>query len=191
MTTSVPDRDRTASLSPLLALALAGLAAVASGCLTVEAEIPEVEITQRGIMFKGVPPIAESDVSMTTSYSQDHGKLDLPSGFSTEVKTLGVTLTATGGVDDLSFIHYLRITMSAEGDETAFQDPIEIGLYEPAAGTTVGDRISLATLNPIDVLDAWQTESATFTLEIAGTLPAHDWTGDVTVRFAGTAKYSY
>jgi hypothetical protein len=166
---------------------LAGVAASGSGCLTVEAELAEVEITQRGVVFTGVSPIGGGDTAMTKTYAQDHSALDLPPEFSTELKTLGVTLTATSGVVDLSFIHYLRVSMSAAGPEEA----IDIAEYEPGPGASVGNQLSLTTRNPIDVLDAWQGDTATFTLEIAGTLPPHDWTGDVTVRFSGSASYSY
>jgi hypothetical protein len=158
----------------------------ASGCaLSVEADMPDVEVTQRGLVFGGVA--AAGEASMEKSYSQQHGKLDLPAGLDSEIKTLSVTLTATGGVADLSFIHHLRITMAADGGGA----PIELGSYDPRGGAAVGAEIGLTTLNPINVLDAWKTDSATFTLEIAGALPTNDWTGDVTVHFSGMAKYSY
>ena len=70
-------------------------------------------------------------------------------------------------------------------------DAMELGVYEPAAGATVGNEISLTTLNPTNLFDAWNTESATFTLEVADALPRADWTGDVVVRFSGKVKYTY
>jgi hypothetical protein len=81
-----------------LALAAAGFAAAASGCgLSVEAEIPEVTITQRDLMFQGVPDFGIGDVSVEKTYSQDHGKIEMPEGLESEIKTLGVTLRATSG----------------------------------------------------------------------------------------------
>ena len=88
---------------------------------------------------------------------------------------------------DLSFIHYLRVTMSA-GDGS---EAIELGVYEPARAPLLATRINLTTLNPINIFDAWNTESATFTLEVAGALPRSDWKGDVVVRFSGKVKYTY
>jgi hypothetical protein len=70
------------------------------------------------------------------------------------------------------------------------REAIELGVYEPAPGTTAGREISPTTLNPINIFDAWNTESAKFTLEVAGALPAADWTGDVIVRFSGKVKYT-
>ena len=169
----------------VLLSALITLSSAAGCALSVEADIPDVEVTQRGLVFTGVAAVA-GEASMSKSYSQEHGKLDLPSGFDSEVKTLSVTLTATGGVADLSFIHHLRVVMTPDGGGT----PIELGTYAPA-GAASGRSISLTTLNPINILDAWNTESATFTVEIAGALPTTDWTGDVTAHFGATAKYKY
>jgi hypothetical protein len=44
-------------------------------------------------------------------------------------------------------------------------------------------------LNPVNVLSAWKSNKANFTLEIVGVLPEHDWTGDVTAHFSGKIKY--
>jgi hypothetical protein len=159
----------------------------AGGCaLSVEAEVPEIEVTHRGLAFEGVPIAITGDVSVSKSFSQERGKLDFPEGLETEVTTLGVTLSARSGVADLSFIRHLRITMAAS-DGSAI---IELGTYDSAPGGSPSSEITLTTLNPVNVLDAWNAESAVFTLDVAGTLPTRAWTADVTVRFAGKAKYS-
>lgn len=177
---------KPSSILPVLYATLAlGLAGATTGCtVSVEADVPDVQITQRGLTFEGA---TGGDASMTKTYSQQHSKLDLPSQLDTQVKTLAVTLTATGGVGDLSFIQFLSVSMSADADG----DPVVIGSYEPATGATVGNQISLTTLNPINVLDAWKTDTATFTLQIAGALPTTEWTGDVSVDLSGTAKFTY
>jgi hypothetical protein len=159
-----------------------------AGCaLSVEADVPDVEVAQRDVVFQGVPPVG-GDAAMTKSYSQKHGKIDLPAGLDSQVRTLSVTLTAKSGVTDLSFIHALRVTMAADGGGAA---PIELGSYEASPGAAVGPELRLTTLNPVNVLDAWKTESATFTIEVAGALPTTDWTADVTAHFSGVAKYTY
>jgi hypothetical protein len=177
----------TSSLPVVLATLALGLAAAATGCtLSVEADIPDIRITQHGVMFEGAAA-AMGDASMTKSYSQQHSKLDLPAGIDSQLKTLAVTLMATNGVPDLSFIQFLSVSMSADGGGA----PVLLGSYEPTAGAVVGSTIGLTTLNPVNVLDAWKTDSATFTLQIAGALPTNDWAGDVTVDLSGTAKYTY
>jgi hypothetical protein len=124
---------------------------------------------------------------MAKSFTQKKKKIEFPDGLASEVKTLSVSLRATGGVSDLAFIKYMRVTMAADDDSPA----IELGVYEPAPGTVAGAEISLTTLNPVNVFEAWNTDSAKFTLEIVGALPEHDWTGDVTAHFSGKIRYEY
>ena len=73
---------------------------------------------------------------MAKSFSQEHDKLEFPDGLDSDVRTLSVKLRATDGVADLSFIHYLRVTMSADDGSEA----IELGVYEPAAGAASATR---------------------------------------------------
>ena len=199
------NNTRTALLFSLL------LTAPAIGCgVSVEADIPDIQVTQRGLAFEGVP-VAGIDGSVSVTYTQPHGKLDLPEELDSEVKTLSVAIRAAGGVDDLSFIRHIRITMAPGSCGGA---PIELGTYDaPTAASNKGNGkgcgngngkseatnsstgpgkdITLTTLNPANVLDAWKTESALFTLEIAGTLPTTSWSADVIIHFAGSAKYKY
>jgi hypothetical protein len=172
----------------LISLGIALLTAAAAGCAGIEADVPDVQVTQRGLVFDGVPGASQAgDLSMAKSFSQDHDKIDFPDGLSSDVRTLSVSLHATSGVPDLSFIHYLRVTMAPDDGSPA----MELGVYEPAPGATVGSEIHLTTLNPVNVFAAWNADRAKFTLEVAGALPEHDWTGDVTAHFSGKIKYSY
>ena len=170
-------------------ITVAALAAALAGCgISVEADVPDVQVTQRGVVFPGVSGASlAGDMAMAKSFSQEHDRIEFPDGLDSEVKTLSVSLRATSGVTDLSFIHYMRITMAADDGSEA----IELGVYEPAPGAIVGSQISLTTLNPINVFSAWNTDRAKFTLEVAGALPEHDWTGDVIAHFSGRIKYSY
>jgi hypothetical protein len=171
-----------------LALATLGFTAAAAGCtVSVEAEIPEVTVTQRDLMFQGVPDLGIGDVSMEKSFSQDHSKIDLPDGLDSKVKTLAVTLRGTRGVSDMSFLKLLRVTMSTAN----ITEPIELGTYEAVPGAPASNEIHLTSINPIDVFEAWNTDSATFTLQLAGSLPKTNWTADVIVRFSARAKYEY
>ena len=166
----------------------AALLFAAAGCAGIEADVPDVQVTQRGVVFPGVTGgSAAGDMSMAKSFSQEHKKIDFPDGLDSDVRTLSVSLRATGGVADLSFIHYLRVTMAPDDGSAA----LELGVYEPAPGARVNDEIKLTTLNPINVFAAWNADRAKFTLEVVGALPEHDWTGDVTAHFSGKLKYSY
>jgi hypothetical protein len=43
--------------------------------------------------------------------------------------------------------------------------------------------------NPVNAFEQLKTDSAVFTVDVAGQLPESDWTADVTVRFAGKVSY--
>jgi hypothetical protein len=168
--------------------ALALLSLATGGCMVeVEADVPDVEVTQHDLAFSGVPAAGDlGDVSLSKSFSQKHQRLDLPAGLDTEVKALGVTLTAKTGIETFDFLQNLRLTMSDD-----VHDPVELINYQrdPKAPST--NVLSMPSANPVNTLDQWKTDSATFTVEIAGQLPASDWTVDLSVDFSGKIKYKY
>jgi hypothetical protein len=175
-------------LKSMLFGAFALLSMTAGGCMMqVEADVPEVEITQHDLVFEGVPQAAVlGDVSMSKSFSQKHQRLDLPDGLDTEVKAMGVTLTAKGGIESFDFIKALRLTMSDD-----VHAPVELIDYARADGAPSTNVLTMESKNPVNTLDEWKSDSATFTVDIAGTLPPQDWKVDVSVRFAGKIKYKY
>ena len=69
--------------------------------------------------------------------------------------------------------------------------PVELINYQRADGATSTNVLTLESANPVNTLDHWKTDSATFTVEVAGPLPTQDWTIDLAVRFAGKIKYKY
>ena len=178
---------KTSALVPITIALSSALAA--AGCnMGLEADVPDVQVTQHDVVFPGVAGASlAGDLSMSKSFSQEHKKIEFPDGLDSEVRTLSVSLRATGGVADLSFIHYMRITMAPDDGSEA----LELGVYEPAPGAAARDEIHLTTLNPVNVFAAWNTDRAKFTLEVVGALPEHDWTGDVTAHFSGKLKYKY
>src|ERR1700759_4198241 len=100
-------KNSLASTLSFLALAASTLALStgAAGCVSVDAEIPDIEVTQKDLSFAGVPVGSTlGDVSMTRTFSQEHDALDLPEGLNPEVKALAVSLTAKSGIKDFSFV---------------------------------------------------------------------------------------
>ncbi len=159
----------------------------AAGCISVDAEIPDVEVTQKDLSFDGVPVgSALGDVSMTRTFSQEHGALDLPEGLNPEVKALAVSLTAKSGIKDFAFVRYLRMTMSDTSDNS---NAVELINYERDDAAPPNNVLNMIAANPVNALEKWKTKSALFTIDVAGTLPDNDWTADVTIRFAGTIHY--
>jgi hypothetical protein len=164
------------------------LSLAAGGCMMqVEADVPEVEVTQHDLQFDGVPISATiGDVSLSKSFSQKHQKLELPGGLNTEVKALGITLTAKQGIETFDFLKALRLTMTDE-----VHTPVELINYTRVDGAPSTNVLTMQSANPVNTLDQWKTDSATFTIEIAGTLPPQNWMVDLAVRFAGKIKYKY
>jgi len=180
-----------ALLSPSL-LRLLGLVALllpAGGCLQVEAEAPSVTVTQKDIVFDGVPELimaALGSASMTTSFSQSHSKLDLPGGLTPTVDSLRLTLRAKSGVTNLDFIDSLRITMSGGGT------PVTLADYERSKNVTgVGASLTVQSLNPANVFEQWKSDEAVFTVTVAGQLPSSSWTADAQIDFSGHVSYAY
>jgi hypothetical protein len=68
-------------------------------------------------------------------------------------------------------------------------EPVEIVDYQRQPGAAASDVLDMSSANPVDTLDHWKTDSATFTLEVVGALPADPWAVDLTIRFAGKARY--
>jgi hypothetical protein len=161
---------------------------LALGCMVqIEADVPEVEVTQHDLKFDGVPLAASlGDVSMSKSFSQKHQRLELPSGLDTEVKALGVTLTAKSGIENFDFLKVLRLTMSDDVHE-----PVELINYQRPEGAPSTNVLTMESKNPVNTLEQWKTDSATFTVDVAGGLPSNDWKVDLAVRFAGKIKYNY
>jgi hypothetical protein len=160
-----------------------------SACMVeVQATVPEVEVTQHDLTFDGVPQpaVLGSDLSLSKSFSQKHQRLDLPAGLDTEVKALGVTLTAKSGIENFDFLKAMRVTMSDD-----VHDPIELINYARVDGAPSTNVLTMESANPVNTLDQWKTDSATFTVDVAGALPAQDWKVDLAVRFAGKVTYKY
>jgi hypothetical protein len=173
----------------LFASVTAFLATGAAGCaLSVEADVPEIEVTKKDISFQGVPiGAALGDVSMTKSFSQKHTALELPQGLTTEIHAIGVTLKAKNGIKDFSFLRMLRLTMADEKNQST---SIELINFQQEANAVASDTLTMISANPVNALEMWKSDSAIFTIDVAGTLPTSDWSADVVMRFAGSVKYS-
>jgi hypothetical protein len=163
------------------------LAASVAGCgISVEADVPDVEVTQHDLAFDGVPLSSLiGDVSLSRNFSQKHKKLDLPAGLDSQVKALSVSLIAKNGIKDFGFIHNLRMTMSDD-----VHQPVQLIDYQQTPGAPPSGILTMQSANPVNTLEQWKTESATFTVEVAGRLPEQAWTIDLSIHFGGSFKYS-
>lgn len=193
------------TVSPV-SLASRGLVAVAfttllgmaaGGCsISAQADVPDVEVTQHGISIPGVPAGAAAFLSGSTSsgetstkvsFNQSLPDLNLPKDLTSTVKAVKVDFIAKDGVKDLSFVHGLRVTMTPKGS-TAVTELIN---YQKQDGASVGKTLTIDSQNPVNILDQWKTDSATFNVEVMGALPTATWTFDMAVHFSGEVTYKY
>jgi len=177
--------SRRAWLTSLLA---AALAAAAGGCsVSVEAEVPDLAVTQHDIVVNGIPMAGRlGDVSTHFAFTQKLPSLDLPDSVESQVETAKIELTAKRGIADFSFLKALRVTITPSGSPA----PIDLLEYEKKDGAVVGKSLLVDSLNAVDILKEWK-DTAVFDLQVAGALPESDWAIDLTVHLNGKFSYKY
>ncbi len=159
------------------------------GC-SAQADIPEVVVTQSDIAFEGVPRIPGiTDVSTTLSTSFDHPKgFELPEFFNPELHPLSASIEGRGGMQDLSFIEGLSLTLSSRGEGAPPSSVV--ASYERTSEGLVGRVVNMQTDNDSDVLSYWSTKAAYYDVTLWGVLPEDAWAIDVTVAFSGRISVS-
>jgi len=168
------------------------VALLLGGCaLSVEGELPEIEVTQEALSVPGVPrELRTGEVSVAVpSFFQPNDRLGLPidSYKSVKVKGLVVSLKKGGG-GDLSFVHTMRVTLSGLQGYLAGVAPTEVARYERPAGGSAGTTID-ASQGSVEVVEAWRDPVTVMTLEATGDLPEEAWTVDVVVRLSAVLTY--
>jgi hypothetical protein len=181
-------RPRRFSLSSV------GLLAVSSwlgGCaLSAEGELPEVEITQHDVAIPAAPVDASgSEASLAVVFRQTPTRLGLKGASFSRVQILGLVIAATSGVNDLRFLHRLRVLATSPEEQAMGRAPLEVVRYQRSTGATAAAMLSLPSEPPADVTELWRGSDLVFTLEITGQLPSVAWTADVGLRFAATITY--
>jgi hypothetical protein len=182
---------RPPPLSPSL---LAGLALMlASGCvLSAEGELPDVQVTQHDVSIPAAPSIAAAaaeSVPVTVSFSQKPSRAGLNRSAFSQVRVLGVEVSAKSGVPDLSFVTSLRLWATSPEAQDAGEAPVEIGNFDRAEQGAAGAQLTIDNANPPDVTDLWKASELVFTLTARGRMPDVAWTADIGLRFEATLSY--
>jgi hypothetical protein len=164
-----------------------GLGSLGACTVSVEADVPDIEVTQHDVAFSGIPLAGRlGDVATELTFMQDKPSLGLPKEIDTSVKAVQVELTARTGITTFDFLRSLRVTMAPNDGSSA---PVELINYEKVGSGSVGGTLSIPSQNPVNILDQWKTDSAKFTVQLEGVLPEQDWTVDLRVHFAGKLSY--
>jgi len=182
-------RMTTTKTSSVLALTL--LAAATASCAKVEADVPQAQVTQKSVAFRGFPGSTQvGEVSITQSFTLTEADLSWAKNLNSEVYAYEVELKAVGGIQDLSFIHYAHITMS-DGTDGATTPAVEIVNYERPANVVSSPVIVAPTTYPINVSQVWAAKKVVITMVLAGVFPEADWSADVTLNMSGKISYKF
>jgi hypothetical protein len=179
--------SRLFSRRSVLGLAVTLLLGTGACTLQVEADAPDFEVTQHDIAISGIPPIpGVTELSTHLNFSQKLPDLNLPNGFDSSVAPAKIDFKATSGVNDLSFLHMLKVTVTTGNTAT----PLQIIDYTNTTGTKVGDTLTVVSPEAVNILKEWK-DTAVFDIDVGGALPSVPWTADITVHLGGTVSYKY
>ncbi len=178
------------SRRPPLSLVAIALLALLCGCAPrIDAELPDVVVTQHEVEIPGWLPESILGDPPPISYDQKHAETGIARTAYSAVTVYELALEARAGVKDLSFIRRLRVTIA---DAERAGEPgaaVEIARYERTGSEPVGPVLLIARDPPADVLDVWRAETSRVTVEMAGNLPTESWSVDVSIRASAKLRY--
>lgn len=187
---SAPEFVRLARAAFRRGFVAAGIAASlgAMGCMSVEGEFPEVEMTRHNLRIAGVvTPDPSRTMAHTVTFEHPYTALEVPDEIQSELRPVRCVLTAGDGVEDLGFIEGFTLSISAA--ESTGLPSEEVFAYERDETEPDGPVVSAEAVNRPNVLGYWETGTTVYTLSVYGRLPPQDWSLDVSVVFAGKAKF--
>jgi len=166
------------------------LATLASACtLSIEATVPEVEVTQHGVKMQGVPKASLlGDVSVTTSFTFSSSNIAWAKRMNSQVFLHQVTVAASGGVPNLDFVKAARLTIA---DSASSEDSTQLVDYDRSENAPSSSLIEVTTPAPIDITRVWSADNTVVELQMAGRVPEQNWTVDVTLKLAGKITYKF
>ena len=118
---------RKANMQSGLTAMLALSAVLVASCAEVEAEIPEAQVTQKGVSFHGMGRGDgwDGEVAATQTFALSSANLSWVKDLNSKIYLTQIDLRPASGVKDLSFIHYARAVMA--GDHKTM--PVELVNY--------------------------------------------------------------
>jgi hypothetical protein len=171
------------------------LAVCGTGCVSVDAEVPEVTVTKRDLGFdalpiEGLPAQALVELMKERTieippFTFEHGPIEFPEGFSSNLRTVGVQLVTNRGIKDFSFVRKMDVSIS-DGKNP----PLNVASFDRDNGdTTLTNVLAFKTINAQDTMGLWQTDAITFSMSLTGTPPMEAWSMDVVARFTGEMAF--
>jgi hypothetical protein len=177
-----------AAVQAYLLLALAGCSPV------VDAKFSDVVVTRPDISIPAAPTAGLT--SVTFSFSMDSSKLGASSNPAAQnqiasAKLHEISLTAKGGITDLSFIKTLHTIayVPLRGSGATSENQVEIADYERSGTQPVGAVLTVPPPEPVDLLPLLRPTSTEQTkivvvVNLGGELPMSAWKADVSMSLS-------
>ena len=166
------------------------LAALASGCSpSFEASLPDVEITQHGLVMAAAPgPAHSGDASVTSSFTISSSIAAWAKRMNSKVFVHKVTLTASGGLPNLDFIKSALVTATAP---SISESTTEIANYARSVDAQSSSSIEGTRPAPTEITSLWSADQVVISLRVTGQLLEQAWTVDVTLKLSGDITYDF
>ena len=163
---------------------------MANACVfSVDANIPDVEITQHGLKMPGVPQSnLVGDTSVSSSFTYSSSNTAWAKSMNSRVYVHQVEVTAGGGLTNLDFIKGVHLTMA---DSENSENSAEILSYDRVDGAPSSSVIAVSMPKSIDITTLWSASKTVIELQMAGRLPEQDWSVDVTLKLGGEITYKF
>ena len=164
------------------------LGAAAASCAQVEADVPEANVTQMGVKFRGVSGWGSwsDDVAATQSFTLSSTNLSWVKDLNAKVYITQIDLKAASGVEDLSFIHHAHVTMADAEKRWSAVTVVDYARPEKQGPTPV---LNVKTPYPVDISQVWQADKVMVSISVAGDLPSKGWSVDVVLHLSGKLSY--
>ena len=165
-------------------------ATLTSACsLSVEADIPGVEVTQHAVKVPGVPRLRPTeDVSVSCDFSFSRSNSAWAKSMNSSVLVHLITVRQGQALPNLDFVKSARLTMT---DPLRSEATTEVVSYDRAPQAPSSSVIDLSPEAPVDITQLWAADTTILTLDVAGPLPVQDWSVDITLKITGKIMYKY
>lgn len=175
----------------LLKLALACATVAGASCAQVEADVPEAQITKKGVSFHGTGwgggGGRHDEVSATQTFTLSSENLSWVKDLNSKIYVTEIDLSAVSGVTDLNFIHYAHVSIAdADSRKSA---PITIVDYARPDNMAPSTMLVAKAPYPVDISTVWTAKKILVTISLAGDLPDKSWSVDVILHLAGKISY--
>jgi hypothetical protein len=155
------------------------------GACSFEADLPDVQITQRGVIVPGVPQTTPTSPSSTPSFFPlSSSDVAWAKGMKTDVLVHRVQIAASGSLSTLDFIDCVHVTVAAPSEGA-----IPIMDYERNEEAPSSSVIDVNIPAPVNITTVWSADKTVIELQMAGQLPELEWTVDVTLNLSGKITY--